>query len=391
MFSVPEEPFSLMEILRERGLTVQEGSHTIYIPPQPELETRLGSFAALYPKDAGYKILKSLVKPEDARYVANLRRNTFTQAALLGKAMDMVPAANLLHHLHIGARLYDLAGIQIGSHSATMFVMQHIAGCTPTAEEGESFLKNRLEPLLASGLMTLALPNWRDYSDFQPPAFQGNLIRQRESNLLVYIDFQNFLVPIDKKHSLWQFPESVQTEKRHAEQLWKMTLSLLKQRDFEVAGRLVLQFGCSSGMTLAQALNTGAFWAVGWDRCAHTEIGQKVLALQGYTRYTLRESDFEAGMPCISDIPEHLQGLLPKSVLFCHEMKLSDRLWNALRDLPWEILVYVSSPTGSEDTCAMNRRELEARLACEVIAHVPMERENDQPVFLTLLRNVSNG
>ena len=174
------------------GLSFTEGGHTVYIPPQADLEVRLGRFATAYPQDAGFKILKNARPPAEAAYLFTPYHSRI-QSALIGTALDLIPVANFLADHQIGPPLYDVAMLRAGALTFTMFVVRHVRGCRPSVPEYRQFIA-RVRNLVDQKRVVLACPDWENDDDFRCPDCAGNLLRSLDDNGLYYVDFQNFFL-----------------------------------------------------------------------------------------------------------------------------------------------------------------------------------------------------
>jgi hypothetical protein len=374
--------------LSRLGIQCREGDHALYIPPQPGLSTRLGSFVAAYPEDAGYKLLKNPGSPEKARYLGDLRRITWTESTLVGVAQDLVPVANYLHELKLAPRLYDIARLDAGASTHTMYVVQHIEGCCPAEVECQAFVR-RLEQLVSEKKIALARPDWRREPDFRCPDCSGNLLKSVHGPGLYYVDFQNFLIPHgaagDRRNQSSDRSGRRRMRAPGAGGLTPGIWKLLSRQGIDMKGRLFLEIGCGDGTRLAEALSEGAGWAVGWDRPEMTGQARRRLGAQGYTRYDLIGVEPSEERPMRSDIPPHLFSALEDSVF------LASAAWGPidparLAALPWRALVYELTAGEVLDEGSSITRQLQTMARAEWVRMVeggdPVSEVGPLAIFL---------
>jgi hypothetical protein len=393
--------------LQRLGLIYNEGSHAVYIPPQTGLASALGSFVTAYPGDAGFKILKNPKGPEEARYIGEsdesgceggrLRRHLWVRSRLVGKAADLIPVANYLHDQRISPRLYDVAQLSAGSVQLTMFVVQHVAGDCPTTAECSAFI-SRLRRLAESNRLIISLPDWKNHNDFRSPDCFGNLLRSHVDDQLYYVDFQNFLIPnYDKyvqklaiearstvhfgheylfrggRYLYQQIPGVASPGKRDVRLRWEHIKSMLLAQQCDVRGRVVIDVGCNAGMMLAEALNDGALWGMGWDLPEVVAHGKKILSALGYTRYHLTGAQLSRTYPIMADIPAHVAPELGKSILFYLAIRHHIGLIDALASVPWNVLVYEGPQGETEEELGTVISQLCQMTPCEVAARSRIE------------------
>jgi len=378
--------------LRRLGIQYHEGSHALYIPPQAGLAATLGAFVDAYPPEAGYKLLKNPKGPDDAHYIGDLRRHPWVRSALVGTAADLIPVANFLHDQQIAPRLYDVAQLSAGASQLTMFVVQHIAGTCPTKEECATFL-SRLRQLSESNQLITSLADWEHHDDFLSPDCNGNLLKSSMDGQLYYVDFQNFLIPeydtylhkvLDNarntvhfgreylfrggRYLYQQIPGVASSGKRDIRLRWEQIKALLAQQDVGVRGRVVLDVGCNTGMVLAETLNDGAQWGIGWDLPEVVAHGSKILSALGYTRYHLTGARLAKNYPLMADIPSHLHPQLGNSILLYLAIRHHIGLIDALASVPWQVLVYEGPQEETPDELREVIHQLEEMASCEVAA-----------------------
>jgi hypothetical protein len=181
----------LIDALRVRGFQVNEGAHTIYVPPQAGLEVLGIGWSTAYPPAAGFKILKDCREPARARYLFRHRRTLPLLARLIGTPVEQLVVAAALHRAGLGPAIFDLATWYSGDATCTVFVVEHVSGRQPTVAEHARFMA-RLRDRLAHTPLRVLIPAWERNPDFAPADCNGNLIHSSRWGSELYVDFQNF-------------------------------------------------------------------------------------------------------------------------------------------------------------------------------------------------------
>ena len=308
----------LIAWLRSSGVRVHEGGHTIYVPPQEALRAVIPAIVAFYPDQAGFKILRDLRHPREARYLYKHRRSLRLLTRLIGTPEDQLVAANYMYTLGIGPRVWDLACWESDAARCTVFVVDHVAGQSPTADQCQQFL-TRLRRLNATTHLRVLIPHWEQNPDFEVPDCNGNLIQPARLDSPQYVDFQNFGVT--------GLASSAATSEIGDE--WHDLLdTLCRERLLDLRGRVVLDVGCGTGGAIAAALSHGAAWVVGWCTPHRTAAIDGLLLPSGATRYSL-VTDRHTAERRVYDVllwrvdADSPDGIAPE----------------ALIDVPWQMLV----------------------------------------------------
>ncbi len=397
------------EALRAAGIRYCEGSHVLYIPPQDGLDQRFGDFVRAYPADAGFKVLKNHGKPAEARYVRELKMTSMTRSVLVGTANDLVPVASALNDMGIGPRLYDVTHISVGGANMTAFVVQHIDGKSPLPDDCSEFMEV-LRTLEDEQRLAFAVPNWQCREDFRCPDCNGNLLRSVSDGGLYYVDFQNFLIPneaerlkrlteraretahcgtevrvLGGRYLHQQIPGHHTIGKRDTSVRWERMKALLHEANVVLKNRLVLDVGCNTGLMMAQALNEGAHWGVGWDLPPITKLGAELLSILSYTRAWFVGAELHKAYSLEADIPQHLVPYLNESIVFYLSMRRHIGFIEGLRKLPWRYMIYEGHhyETGQhlEDVLS----ELQSFVPCTVVARTDVRDGASDPRPLLLL------
>jgi hypothetical protein len=355
-------PGELRDWLRRRGCIVEEGKHTLYLPPQPALAHLLPSVVRAYPATAGFKILKDFRSPSASRYLTGTSK-ALVRDLITGAPAELLLPANYLFERGLGPRVWDLSHWRGDGRDYTVFVVDHVDGRTPTIQEFDTF-KDRLTTEVESAHLRIPVPDWRRYPDFRPPDCRGNLLFDRRTNQPLYVDFQNFAVlasawtnelvqragetahfgdgrPLRNGSYLYQrIPGIGQAGKRNTERRWNLILNALDEAKVSLAGRTVLDFGCNSGMMLHAALCAGAGWGVGWDRPAVASVATELLGSLGMTRFGLVGCTLDEGYDYFRDIPDYLSPTLDEAVVFYLAVRQHVGIIQQLTQVRWRALIY---------------------------------------------------
>jgi hypothetical protein len=326
--------------LRQHGVRVHEGGNAFYLPPQPGLGDVLGDVVIRYPPGSGFKVLRDFRGLDEAHYL-HPQRQTRLRRRLIGTPRDQLIAANYLHRLGLGPRVWDVCLLRAGRVPMPAFVVEHVNGTAPDAEECSAFL-HRLRTAVTETELRISVPNWQRNKDFRCPGCNHNLLRDA-SGALKYIDFQNFTVRNARRlvrgsADIGRSSLVRRTRRTDAVGPFQMILHVLRERGVEVQDRLVLDLACNSGVMLHQALAAGAWWALGWDRAATARHAQDVAVARGFTRLDVMSAERQDEI--LGSIPGWLAPHLHESIVLCLGPRRHDTALAALLDRPWRAFVY---------------------------------------------------
>jgi predicted ATP-grasp superfamily ATP-dependent carboligase/protein-tyrosine-phosphatase len=379
----------IVAYLRQCGLRVQEGGNAFYLPPQPRLVEMLGAAVEHYPPGSGFKILRDFRGVEEAHYL-HPQRQTRLRRRLIGTPRDQLIVANYLHHLHLGPRVWDLCLLRAGRIPMPAFVVQHVEGTAPDADECAAFLQ-RLRAALSETELRISVPNWERSKDFRSPTCNHNLLRDA-SGALNYIDFQNFTVR-NPQRILEATPEVAsprpplrrrEGSAPEAAERFHAVRHLLGEHGLELRDRLVLDIGCHGGVMLHHALSAGAWWGLGWDRPAAAMRAQAIAVALGFTRLDVIPADLDDQYDFGASVPGWLGPHLEESIVLCLAIGQHIGVASSVVDLPWRALVYEAHdgepvPEASEHVRAFVTRG--ARVAHQPHGHTDARA---RPLFLLI-------
>ena len=163
-------------------------------------------------------------------------------------------------------------------------------------------------------------------------------------------------------------PGAGESGRRDTVRRWHRISQELRRAGISVDDRLVLDVGCNSGMLLAEALDAGAAWALGWDLPDIASIGSKLLDAMGFTRFDLFGRSLSPDYRLADDVPEHLTARLDGSILFYLAIRHHVGFVADLADLPWTALVYEGSEFETAEELPETLAPLSARCDFEITA-----------------------
>lgn len=279
------------------------------------------------------------------RYPASAIAVTSTEGSVLdpSQAWSRAVAAGVLEDAGASPRLYDwLRATDPGGAAATVYVVAPDAPADPGAAD-VLVAQGRLTPV--SGAAPDALPFER-YAVPDPIAEARRAVAgEAQSALHFGREYR-----LQRSRALYQsVPDAAAAGRRDTRRRWARITGLLGDAGVGVGGRLVLDVGCNAGMMIATALADGALWGLGWDRPEVVEVGRRVLASQGFTRFDLVGADLTAGRPIGADVPAHLAGALDGSILLYLAIRHHVGFVCDVAELPWRAMVYEG---GEEETAA---------------------------------------
>jgi hypothetical protein len=307
----------------------------------------------------------------------------------------------------IGPRVWDLTCWRAQHKSYTVFVLDHVNGGDPTADQCREFL-SRLKNVLATSHLRILIPQWQDNMDFLPPSCNGNLIYSRSLECPQYIDFQNFGLNnrdawsqevLARAKEIFRFgsgplfrrgldtcqsiPCTSMMGNGDTADRWRCFVSGLRDGGLELRDRVVLAIGCNTGAILQHSLGEGAAWGIGWDLPAVIAPAQELLLSRGVTRFSLIPAEMDSAYSLQNDIPAQLHSHLSEAVVFYFSVRPHIGLLETLRTMTWRAFVY----EGHETECLEAAQELLKPLltsGVEIAAsfHLPHGNYHSRPVHI---------
>lgn len=383
---------NLVAFIKERGLEFAEGSHSLYLPPQENLKQCLGDMVALYPKTAGFKILKRIDRAEDCKYVfERAQSSSWFEEKATGSATDYVRTACLLNLLDLGPELFDYMLIvdTIDGGILKCFVVEHMPAI-PTSDDYNNFM-DRLVPYVERQVINIIAPTGLHHKDFNPPDCSGNLRKTNIDSEAYYIDAQQvaFSSPFEiaqemvakasqslhfgntiglfrKRKYLYQdIPGLTCTGKRDTVKRWEKISDMLTASHLEVANRIVIDVCCNSGMMLLHALSDGASWGIGWDRPEIASVAVKIHKGLGNYRLTFRGALLSDDYPILPDIPDHLTNRLDGCIILYLAAWRHVGFLKDIRNIPFSAVIFEGHEADSDNSVETILTKASAAWNCE--------------------------
>jgi hypothetical protein len=359
-------PFSssdeLAVIFKKRSLHVDQGLHTLYLPPQLGLKDALGEIVEWYPENSGFKVLKHFAKLENARYI-NIGTTSLI-SVLMGGIENQAFAASCLYALGLAPKLYDVAQLTLGKVDLTIMIVEHCQGHSPSLNDGDKFIK-LLKELKSQGFFQLANPSGLDCQDFTPPECNGNLLMTPD-NRFCYIDPQQFLFDkykvlnavLEQAESHLHFgntsrliqgggkflyqaiPGLNRASKRETEYRWSIIFGLIEKHAINLSGKVIFDVCCNAGMITSLCLANGGMWGMGWDLPEVAAAAEKILAVQGLTRFQAVGCELSESYDLTADIPGWLRKHTAGAVLFFLAAWRHVGFPRSIAEIEWEWLFY---------------------------------------------------
>jgi hypothetical protein len=401
-----------MAFLSKRGVEYSQGQHTLYLAPQKGLDLAVGPFVRDYPPDAGFKILKNMGAGDHHSYLrGGPKVHPWARRVLLGSPQDVFDGACLAEILELGPRAYDLATLQNGAMSLTCYVVQHVAGQSPSTDEYNAFMV-KLRVCIDRGILGVALPEGLDREDFAPPDCSANLIRSGDGKCH-YIDFQHFILKDRKKlilsilesemehlhfgrpHFLTrekflyqEIPGLGRSAKRDTAKRWSIIKSLLDTQGVSLKNRLLLDLCCNTGMMLACALSEGVFWGLGWDLPNVAGPANRIQRMLGNSRVQITGCRLDENYGLTRDIPAHLQSRLAGSIVFYLAASQHIGFIKELASIPWRVLVYEGHQSDHGETVAESVERMKREWGCDVVMQRTIKDGHcgERPLLLLMRR-----
>jgi hypothetical protein len=358
------------------GLRFSAGGQTVYFPPDTIEASVLRELREHYPADVGVKIVRDPGDIATSHYISRANHSSINRR-LTSNHGRLTLAANLLHLSALGPRLYDLVELECDGTVWTAYVVQHVEGRQPTADECQEGL-GRLQSLEAQGLVKVTLPNGWNNEDFQIPKCNRNALVDVAGNFH-YVDFQNFVLAdyeaflkrlavtsvesthfgteslIRRGRFLYQSIPGVRLPaRRNIQDRFSLISKLMVAAGLSVQDRLVLDIGCNIGMMMGEYLKAGARWCHGWDRAKVTPHSERLLLALGCTRFSLTGGDINRDRRLEDDIPSFLS--LSGCVVSYLAVRMHMGWLEALGRIPWAFLIY-------EGHQGEDRQQLDCKLA----------------------------
>jgi hypothetical protein len=364
IYTIKDLQFSVLQDilthLAKEKISFSQGGHSLYLSPSQWKKSVFAPLAEDYPASAGLKIMKRLGGLNSPYLFA--KGFSRIQAKFIPSHRHQVLTNNGLHILDIAPRLYDLLEIDGVDNIATAYVVEHIEGNTPPAEECQE-LVNNLKSFVDDGTLQLIATKGFDHNDFKYPHFNGNIIKDKNTKKMFYIDVQNFRFThydrflkdialkarkdshfgdksfvLGGKYLYQSVPGLHISAQRDPEERINTIMSLLKDNGITIKEKVILDIGCNIGLTSAQYLRHGAKWVHGWDIERVVKHTERILLGVGCTRFSLTGKKLNAESNITEDIPQFLKD---KEVIISYLAIRKHIGWmRDIANIKWRYMIY---------------------------------------------------
>jgi len=398
----------LLDTVRRSGMPVVEGGHTFYLGPAAWRTGPLASLAAIYPPDAGLKVMRNPGGIAEGGYLHGAHHSRVQRRILYGHP-HLQLVANALYRAGVGPRLYDLAELQGDGTVWVAYVVQDVGGQVPSMAECAGGIA-RIRDLVAARVLSLVGPDGFAHPDFACPTCGGNAWIDPMGQFR-FVDFQNFVLPdygtelrriareaAEASHFgdrsilrggayLYQsVPGLGLPAKRDISYRIGVMTRLLDEAGATVRDRLVLDVGCNVGMMIGQYLRLGARWCHGWDQELVVPHADRLLSALGCTRYTLTGGMLQPDQDLSGNVPKFVRAELTGCVLSYLAVRGHIGWLNALRTVPWSTMIYEGHEGESESQTREHLEELRGRTGGTVAALASYRDGDSDPRSIAIIR-----
>lgn len=407
-------PFFSLQKLSSNLQGYKEGGHTFYFSPDLIKDSDLSNLTKKYPNLAAIKIIKrqgGISKPFPAP-----DKTCKSHAFLSPSHRELLLVHNLFYMLGMGPRLYDLIELTFqNGDKHVAYILEHIDGLCPSDQDCRDFIES-LKKLEHEALIKLV--NWNGYQDmdFACPGCNGNLLYDKASKSLKYVDLQNFAIGdyysflksvaleasaashfgqksylMGGKHLYQSIPGLNMGAKRSPAERFKTIKKLLDQADALLNDKLVLDVGCNIGLMGAQYLKEGASWLHGFDMPKLIKHTEKVLLSVGCTKFSLSGSILSDQVSLIEQLPDFLKENLHNSVISYLAIRGHIGWIKELALIPWLFMIYEGH---QEEDMEMSRQfiqQLNMLRPCSIVSEGWIADANSTPRYLAIIKAVPSG
>ena len=353
--------------LRSKKIRFREGAFSIYLDPIARGKI-FPDLKEYYPPQTGIKIIKAEGKPDSIKYANKKLLPNGSKIAIyhLPFPAEQVSLINYMASLNFSPYCYDLLQLVInGKLIFTAFILEHIEEELMTKEECLTFIQ-KLRNEINKKEIGLTLPNWENHMDFKYPKCNYNLIKDKQTKQLKYVDFQNFFF-VDKKdlfqrkikeaikdthfgeaklvmggkHLYQSIPGTTKGAKRNTDERFSKFVAILEENNISLKEKLILDIGCNTGMILANCLAKGAWWGIGLDRPHVIKHARIILNLLGFSRVNLFSAQLNKNTKLNYYIPTWIDdNKIENCIIFYLAVRGHFGFISTLYSMPWKVLIY---------------------------------------------------
>jgi hypothetical protein len=396
---------SLKEL--QKKYDVKEGGHTIYLLLSAIKD--LISLENVFPDNVGVKIIK---RPGGINAPFSAPDKTCkTYQVFSPSHKDLVLVHNLFYSLGMGPRLYDLIELQFNNDDVHMaYIMEHIEGKVPDKIACEHFI-HKIKQLEEKNIIKLV--NWNGYGDmdFTCPDCNGNLIAENNSELLKYIDLQNFALGdyythlkttalqatkhshfgdksyiMGGKYLYQEVPGLNMAAKRSPAERFKVWQGLLSQSSLKLKNKIIIDIGCNLGLMSAQYLKEQAAWIYGFDMPNVIQHSENVLLALGCSRFSVKGVELHKNTNILQYLPDNLNTLSSSIVISYLAIRGHIGWIKDLANIPWQFMLYEGHQEEDKDQSLQYIAELNMLKPCSVVAETWVADANSSPRYMAIIQ-----
>ena len=391
--------------------TYQEGGHTIYLPLSSIKE--LSDLNDIFPDNIGIKIVKRKGNIDTAFSAQD--KTCKIHKLCTPSHKDLLLVHNLFYSFGLGPRLYDLIEIKFNNGDIHMaYIMEHIVGKKPTKESCEYFI-DKIKDLENKKLIKLV--NWNGYEDmdFICPGCNGNLLQEKGSKELKYVDLQNFALGdyytylkttvlhasssshfgdqsylMGGKYLYQEVPGLNMLAKRSPVDRYKVWKELLVKNQLTIKDKIIIDIGCNLGLMSAQYLRDGAAWIHGFDMPEVIEHTEAILLTLGCTKFSLTGTKLNQDTNISKCLPENLQN--PAQPIVISYLAIRGHIgWiKNLANIPWDFMLYEGHEEENDKKNRLFISDLNKIKPCYIVEENWISDANSSPRYIAIIKSKVN-
>ena len=386
----------------------KEGGHTIYLPLAKIDE--LNYSADIYPESVGIKIVKRKGRVNEP--FSSSDKSCKTHELLSPSHKNLLLVYNLFYSLDMGPRLYNLIELEFSNGDIHIaYILEHVEGKEPTKQACEKFV-DKIKFLEGENLINLV--NWNGYEDmdFICPKCNGNLIQDKGSKKLKYVDLQNFSLGdyqsylenvalkasarshfgeksylMGGKYLYQEVPGLNRVAKRSPSDRYKTWKELLSKNNLTLKDKIIIDVGCNLGLMSAQYLKDGAAWIHGFDMPEVIEHTEAVLLTLGCTRFSLMGTKLSQDTDIMSQIPERFQR--PTLPIVISYLAIRGHIgWiRSLANVPWDFMLYEGHEEEDKKQSLKYIEQLKKIKPCHILEEGWISDANSSPRYIAIIKS----
>ena len=351
----------LLKFLDTKNLSYTTSEQSIYLPPATVDATPFSALRCSYPPNTGIKFFHNSEKLSANSDISDSDQGVNKQPK--ERSSHHILVANLLYQSGLGPRLYDQVELQCDNKKWTAYIVEHVDGPQITKSVCEDGLR-RIRKLEQSNVLTTTLTGSSDRQESQAPDCNSSLMMNRQEKFQC-VGFQDFALSnytpylkdiatrsISDSHFghrsvLWggkmlyqSVPGVPLPANRGSDERMVVIRQLMKDAGVTVRDKLVLDFGCNTGMMMAQYLLEGAKWCHGWDRANITTHTEELLYSLGCTRFSTTGGDIELSLDPKQTLPAFIHESLDGCVINYLAVWGHFGWLEALGRIPWSFMIF---------------------------------------------------